>query len=249
MAPDKWATVLLTVPTGSSDPARPLTTAEWAKFSGWLAARAIRPGQLLGESISPLFAEWTDARITPPRLQLLLGRSQAMEKYMARWQRAGLVVLVSGDKSYPRRLLQRLAPKAPPVLFATANIALLDQGGLAVVGSRRASADDCAYAAALGRRASEEGICIVSGGARGIDQSALRGSLEHGGSAVRSCSPTTLCRPCTLPAMPRLRGRRPAHSRYSIQSGCQLECRTRHGSQQAYLLPCGCRRGRCERRG
>jgi len=56
--------------------------------------------------------------------------------------------------------------------------------GLAVVGSRDAGHADLAFAAKLGAQASRQGISIVSGGARGIDEAAMLGALENEGTAI-----------------------------------------------------------------
>jgi len=40
------------------------------------------------------------------------------------------------DASYPKRLKTRLKEDAPPVLYGCGDVALLENGGLAVVGSR-----------------------------------------------------------------------------------------------------------------
>ena len=184
MNSDAWATALLTVPLKSPDGPRVLTPAEWARLSAWLDERHLGPGQLVNEGSDRILADWVDHRITADRVRRLLGRGRVLEACIERWQAARLTVLTLSDEAYPKRLRWRLARKAPPVLFATENTALLDRGGLAVVGSRDASEEECAYAAKLGERASSERVCIVSGGARGIDQQAMLGALEAGGPAV-----------------------------------------------------------------
>ena len=58
---------------------------------------------------------------------------------------------------------------------------LLDSGGLAVVGSRHVDDSLIDYTMAVGRLAARAGRTLVSGGAKGIDQAAMRGALEAGG--------------------------------------------------------------------
>ena len=70
------------------------------------------------------------------------------------------------------------------MLFGCGNSRLLNQSGLAVVGSRNASKDDLDYASELGRSAANAGISIISGGARGIDEAAMLGALQVEGTAV-----------------------------------------------------------------
>ena len=56
--------------------------------------------------------------------------------------------------------------------------------GLAVVGSRDAGEDDLEFSRRLGETASQQGYSIVSGGARGVDRSAIEGALDSEGTAV-----------------------------------------------------------------
>jgi predicted Rossmann fold nucleotide-binding protein DprA/Smf involved in DNA uptake len=55
---------------------------------------------------------------------------------------------------------------------------------LAVVGSRAADPWLIEYTEKVGQQAAESGTAIISGGARGIDQAAMRGALGIGGKAV-----------------------------------------------------------------
>ena len=70
---------------------------------------------------------------------------------------------------------------APAVLYGCGDIGLLDTGGLAVVGSRHVDEVLIDYTVAVGQLAADAGRSIVSGGAKGIDQAAMRGALEAGG--------------------------------------------------------------------
>ena len=85
---------------------------------------------------------------------------------------------------YPSRLKRRLGPASPALLYGCGNQLLLDRGGLAVVGSRNAADDDLQYTRELGTAAANEGFSIVSGGARGVDETAMLGALESEGTAV-----------------------------------------------------------------
>jgi predicted Rossmann fold nucleotide-binding protein DprA/Smf involved in DNA uptake len=60
----------------------------------------------------------------------------------------------------------------------------LETGGLAVVGSRHVDDALINYTTAVGRLAARSGKTLVSGGAKGIDQAAMRGALEAGGKVI-----------------------------------------------------------------
>ena len=106
--------------------------------------------------------------------------SQAVE----RWQTRAIWVVSRADAEYPRRLKARLKEDAPPVLYGCGDAAILDTGGLAVVGSRHVDDALVEYTESIGRLAAKARRTLVSGGARGIDQAAMRGALDAGGKVA-----------------------------------------------------------------
>ncbi len=180
------AVLLLTVSFGKSGTAeaKPLSTKEWARFAIWLRDHDLKPSYLLAGALDDLLSDWIDPAITPPRLESLLNRGALLGLRLEKWQRAGLWVIARSDPDYPDRLKRRLKFEAPPILFGCGNKKLLEKGGIAVVGSRNAAEKDLAYTNNLGAEAAAQGYSIVSGGARGVDQSAMLGALEHEGTAV-----------------------------------------------------------------
>ena len=180
------AVLLLTSHFTKSDKGepRPLSTREWGKFAYWLKDRGLQPDSLLSEDPRRLLSGWMDRGITQDRIEYLLGRGGALGLALEKWQRAGLWVLTRSDSEYPERLKKRLKLEAPPVLFGCGNRSLLNRRGIAVVGSRNASDADLSFATQLGADAASQGFSVVSGGARGIDESAMLGALEREGTVV-----------------------------------------------------------------
>jgi len=91
-------------------------------------------------------------------------------------------VVTLADAEYPRSLLQ--IPDPPPLLYVHGRVELLSRPSLAIVGSRNASAQGAANAAAFARTISDAGVTIVSGLALGIDAAAHRGALEGASGSV-----------------------------------------------------------------
>lgn len=180
------AILLLTSYFSSADDKqiRPLSNREWGKFALWLKDHELSPEQLLDIDLQALLASWSDKKITLERLQALLKRGSAMALALEKWSRTGIWVMVRSDADYPRRLKQTLGQDAPPVLFGSGNRSLLDKGGIAAVGSRNTSDEDLDYSKQLGALAAATGISVISGGARGVDESAMLGTLEAEGMAV-----------------------------------------------------------------
>ncbi len=180
------AVLLLTLSFGKSGNAgaKPLSTKEWARFAIWLRDHDLKPSSLLESALDDLLSDWIDPTITLSRLESLLDRGALLGLLLEKWQRAGLWVIARSDPDYPDRLKRRLKFEAPPILFGCGNKMLLKKGGIAVVGSRNAAEEDIAYTSNLGAEAAAQGYSIVSGGARGVDQSAMLGALEREGIAV-----------------------------------------------------------------
>jgi len=162
----------------------PLTPKEWGRFALWLKDSKLKPEDLLSSDMVGMLEGWMDRTVTIERIQQLLARGPALALAMEKWTRAGLWVLTRSDIAYPAKLKQLLKTDSPPLLFGCGNKQLLNQGGLAVVGSRKVSNSDRSYAVGLGKRASKNGVPIISGGARGIDEASMLGALDSGGAAV-----------------------------------------------------------------
>lgn len=186
LSPTAQATLLLTsyFSNARSQNAKPLTNSEWARFAFWLKENSNTPADLLIADPRALLSGWQDARISTERIIELLNRGHSLALAMEKWQRAGLWVVTRSDPEYPMRIKQRLRTDSPPLLYGCGNKALLNAGGLAVVGSRNASESDLAFTDQVGAKAASEGISIVSGGARGIDEAAMLGAVKHGGAVI-----------------------------------------------------------------
>ena len=186
LSPTAQATLLLTSYFSKvrSEEAKPLSNTEWGRFALWLKERSTTPADLLMSDPKPLLGGWHDSRVSAERIQQLLNRGHSLAFAVEKWQRAGLWVVTRSDPEYPKRLKQRLKTDSPPVLFGCGEKSLLNTGGLAVVGSRNASENDLSFTRRVGAKAAAEGIAIVSGGARGVDETAMLGAMNNGGLVI-----------------------------------------------------------------
>jgi len=94
------------------------------------------------------------------------------------------LIVSRADAAYPRRLKSRLKDDAPAILYGCGDPLRLDTGGLAVVGSRQVDEALVEYTEGVGRLAAKAGRTLISGAARGIDQAAMRGTLQAQGQAI-----------------------------------------------------------------
>jgi predicted Rossmann fold nucleotide-binding protein DprA/Smf involved in DNA uptake len=177
------AVILLTVPFGKAD-AKPLSIREWGRFAAWLKDHELDPSQLLTGNPKSLLLSWMDKAVTVDRIEGLLDRGGALGLALEKWQRAGLWIVTRSEGDYPERLKRRLRLDSPPVFFGCGNKALLNKGGIAIVGSRDADEEDLKFSTILARSAAHQGLSVVSGGARGVDENAMLSALENKGAVV-----------------------------------------------------------------
>jgi predicted Rossmann fold nucleotide-binding protein DprA/Smf involved in DNA uptake len=122
--------------------------------------------------------------IDASRLQRLLGRGFQLSQAIEQWQSRAIWVISRADANYPGRLKARLREDSPAILYGCGDISLLESGGLTVVGSRHVDDALIEYAMAIGELAAKAGRTLISGGARGIDQAAMRGALAGNGRSI-----------------------------------------------------------------
>ncbi len=86
------------------------------------------------------------------------------------------------DPRYP--VILRSIPDPPQVLYGIGELSLLQQRGLAVVGSRKCSEYGKRVAMQIGKTAAQNEIVLISGMAKGIDRFAHLGALRAGGKTI-----------------------------------------------------------------
>ena len=161
----------------SDEVVKPLTPHEWGCFAFWLNERGLFPSLLLHKRLDVLLNGWIDKSVSQDRIRKLLHRRQALDLALGKWQKAGIWVLTRSDDHYPIRLKAKLKTLSPPVLFGVGNRSLLNSAGLAVVGSRKAPHEDLLFAEQLGEKAANARVTVISGAAKGIDESSMLGAL------------------------------------------------------------------------
>ncbi len=108
------------------------------------------------------------------------------------WRAATIDQLDAGDvrllpctsPGYPGCLREKHPAMQPPLIMARGNASLLELGGIAFAGARRATARGLELTRALGSRAVEQAFTVISGGAAGTDAEAHDVALSSGGSTV-----------------------------------------------------------------
>jgi predicted Rossmann fold nucleotide-binding protein DprA/Smf involved in DNA uptake len=183
LSPNTQAILLLTAPLiagrGASTPDL-LTPGEYKRLARHLREIQRQPADLASPDAGEILHACAPV-IDEARLQRLLGRGFLLSQVIERWQARAIWVVSRADAHYPRRLKARLREDTPALLYGCGDTGLLETGGLAVVGSRHVDDALIDYTMSIGRLAARARRTLVSGGAKGIDQAAMRGALAAGG--------------------------------------------------------------------
>jgi DNA processing protein len=166
-----------------------------ADLAAWLRLTLV-PG-LGGQGIRKLLAEFglPSAVLAAPRSALARALGEPLTARLlsdegapgiaaaCQWAaQPGNAIITLADPEYPPALLE--IPDPPALLYVRGRVELLGARGVAIVGSRNATAQGVANAETFARALSGAGVTVVSGLALGIDAAAHRGALDGRGATV-----------------------------------------------------------------
>jgi DNA processing protein len=126
-------------------------------------------------------AEGIDKKLASTIAHFAGGEDFAEEQLSLANKVNGRIVTLWHDE-YPEYLRKIYDP--PPILFVLGTIEKNDKYAVAIVGTRRPSAYGRSVADRFAKELAEQGICIISGLARGIDTVAHSSSLKTGGRTI-----------------------------------------------------------------
>ena len=118
------------------------------------------------------------------RIVHLMGEEEVLDHYLRRGTRLGCTPVTRITPEYPLILRQRLGLDSPGCLWARGDVSILNTPASALVGSRDLRKPNQEFAAAVGYRAAEQGLTLVSGNARGADRTAQEACLQAGGRVI-----------------------------------------------------------------
>lgn len=165
--------------------AKPLSPLEYSRFASWLHQQGRSPADLLSDADN-ILANWHDPKqkITTERLQELLARGVSMGFALEQWYKHGVWIISRASPDYPPAIRRHLGESRPPILFGIGSKELLNLSAIGFVGSRSVGDTDIVYTQQLARQAIDQGFMVVSGAAKGVDQTAMDAALQHGGKSV-----------------------------------------------------------------
>lgn len=180
-----------------SDGLQPLTLAQYRKLGELVRQHGVPADPERDLTADDLMALGLGTAETE-RILALLGREALLAHSLAAWKRQKITVYTVKSPEYPKKLLKKLGEDAPPVLFLRGDVSLLNREGIALVGARDLTPQGAAMAEAVGRMAAREGLVLISGNARGADQTAQNAALRMCGCVVAFVADSLLQHPVRL---------------------------------------------------
>jgi len=160
-----------------------LSLSEYNRLARLLREKRKQPADLIGPDAAELISLFAE-HFGRERIEAMLGRGFLLSQAVERWNARAIWVISRADPAYPKRFKARLKEDAPPVIYGSGDPALLEKGGLAVVGSRHVDEEVVAFTENAGRLSADAHRTVISGGAKGIDRAAMHGALLAGGDAA-----------------------------------------------------------------
>lgn len=164
----------------------PLTILEWNAVVKSLGEHGLQPEVLQTMTPSELLKILTQATTSQ--------KSKIVKKIETR-QKLGFSMLELEEivhqgygimfRSHMPQRVKKLTQKFLPAFFYYAgDLTILSHRALGVVGARDASAQELEQTTSIARDAVSHGVVIISGGARGVDTTAVEAALQTGGKAI-----------------------------------------------------------------
>lgn len=164
----------------------PLTIIEWNVVVKSLSEHKLEPEALLTMSSEELSTTLTYA--TAAQLRRIINKIEARRKLgislaeLEEIEKQGYGLMFRAKM--PQKLKKLTTKFLPPFFYYVGDTSILSNYLLGVVGARSATEEELNETAQIVKEAVKHNVAIVSGGARGVDTTAVDTALENGGKAI-----------------------------------------------------------------
>lgn len=184
---DAFATMLLMsqMSANRDEIERPLSCAEYYQLRLRVSDSSI--GSLGGLIGMDLYAIRRALEMSEPeayRLCVLLNRVMPLSYALEKFGEAGIEITTMDEVGYPKRLIDGLGEKAPPMLYSTGDLSLTKRSAIALIGNSAAKSETTELADELVHAAVDAGLVVVTGGENGFGRSVEREVVQSGGSLI-----------------------------------------------------------------
>jgi predicted Rossmann fold nucleotide-binding protein DprA/Smf involved in DNA uptake len=142
------------------------------------------PASLLGLSVEVVAQSARISMEQAERLARLLNATTGLALHLDRLSQSGIQTVPAVGGAVPVGVFDRLKAATPPLLHVAGDLAILTAPSVGLVGSRNVGEPQTAVTAGVAGAAVGAGLTVVSGGARGVDQTAMNAAVEERGRAI-----------------------------------------------------------------
>jgi DNA processing protein len=160
------------------------TVSQWSRLAERLFQNKFTPSTLFDVSSEDIKKKLSLSDAEVERIEKLLSRAGQLGVELSALNEKGIFTLTRSDADYPVALKNKLKKLAPPILYYAGNLSLLSNKGVAIVGSRDIDESGIRFTEQLSKRCTNDGLNIVSGGARGVDSIAENVANSSDGTTV-----------------------------------------------------------------
>ena len=171
---------------------KPLEPKEWSELAKQMMERGIQPSELLDYSPDDFREKFVFNNDMVERVLRLIKRSASLSFEISKFENMGIHIVTRADADYPKKLKKALGNGCPPLFYYAGDLKLLETNSVGYVGSRTAEEKDIAFTIEAVRKTITQCFSVVSGGAKGIDQTAETEALRLGGTAIAFLSDSML---------------------------------------------------------
>lgn len=146
--------------------------------AAWRAIKRLPESEIL--PFARLRLPGSDAEL----MQRRLDRLEEYEEAINRLIDAGISLVTEFEVDFPQLWIEKLGDKSASHLFVAGNLALLNAPAIGVVGSREVDTSGMGFGNEIAAECVRLGYTVISGGAKGVDEIAMKAAIAAGGSAV-----------------------------------------------------------------
>lgn len=146
--------------------------------AAWRAIKRLPESEIL--PFARLRLPGSDAEL----MQRRLDRLEEYEEAINRLIDVGVRLVTEFEVDFPQLWIDRLGGKTASHLFVAGNLALLNSRAIGIVGSRDVDSLGTSFTNEVGAESVRLGYTVISGGAKGVDEIAMKAAISAGGSAV-----------------------------------------------------------------
>lgn len=171
---------------------QPLEPHEWSNIAQKLIANNKEPKDIFNFTHDEFKSVLSMSEDEIKRIRNLLSRSASLSFEIENLNQIGIKITTRASNDYPKKLKSVLGHNSPPIFYYSGDLDLLNYKSIGFVGARDVDEKDIVFTKNLVKEVVNNGLAVVSGGAKGVDLTASQEALQLGGFSIEFLSDSML---------------------------------------------------------